>query len=205
MKKLFSSFIVVLLGLSSSAAFAITNIFGLPDKTKEKTFELYKAISKDNEDYEGAKKAIDKGAAINVRYGMYRTPLGTAAAKCHPKIVKLLLEKGAKVDPGPGNGIPLALVAQVDNWEESNNRHFKVVKLLIEAGAKKLPKEIFEVLTDQMKDFIQKLRKEIKMKKQDKAEATQHVKKIIKKRKNQKDLKIKHKKGAVTIPGFLRK
>jgi ankyrin repeat protein len=97
---------------------------------KQKHDDLIEAIEKGI--YPDVRKHLDNGADVNSRYDKdlpHRKPLlSYAAMHGHTDIMKLLIERGAKVDKTDLHGrTPLSWAAE--------HCHFEAVKLLVEQGA----------------------------------------------------------------------
>jgi ankyrin repeat protein len=107
-------------------------------------------------DYEKIEKKIDKGANVNVKDDMGRTPLMFASLEGNAEIVRLLIEEGADVNAMTGrvffassgsdsaeatfiSAISLMMARDLNNrtalMYAAEQGHAEIVRLLIEAGA----------------------------------------------------------------------
>lgn len=99
-----------------------------PDKANE-NLNLFLITSATKGQIEEVRKALKSGADINYKENQLgSTALIKASQKGYPEIVKLLIERGAKLDIQRNDGgTALHMAAQ--------NGHAEIIKLLIEGGA----------------------------------------------------------------------
>ena len=99
-------------------------------------------------DLEYLKKAVSKGASINVKDNFGRTPLHEACWFGHLEVIKYLIEKGAGVNVKNKHGrTPLHLVIVYDYWN--------IVKYLLEKGAEY--EEVLETLSEEKREKLEKI------------------------------------------------
>ena len=88
------------------------------------------------------KELLEPDVKVNIEVAISKrnTPLMIACKKnnnvdsSHPEVVRLLLEKGAKVDAQDDHGDTPLMIALYRN-EDGDNRYASIIKLLIEYGA----------------------------------------------------------------------
>ena len=120
---------------------ADVNVPGRVDSTTKDQTILYVAVARGDEEL--VKRLLDLGADPNIADSSGSLPLVEAVvdSDASPNIVKMLLEKGAKVNETEKENGASALIFVSQNKLISSEKRKEIVKLLLEKGSDKSIKE----------------------------------------------------------------